>query len=82
MYVLGGLCQGIWWWNADLGSNSLTVQVRNPEGVCPPFAKFGYFVLRNYELPQLLAQSCNHLNLGRNGLNYLLEAVPGIRLPI
>ena len=35
----------IWWCNADLGSNSLSEQVRKDSGVCPLFAENVHFVL-------------------------------------
>jgi len=33
------------------------------------------------KLSTLLPQSCNHLNLGSNGLHDLLKSVPGVGFP-
>ena len=35
----------VWWCNADLGSNSLSEQVRKDSGVCPLFAEIVNFTL-------------------------------------
>ena len=40
--------KGIWWCNADLGSNSLLQQVRKVSGVCPLFAEIVRFILWKY----------------------------------
>jgi hypothetical protein len=40
--------KGEWWCNADLGSNSLSEQVRKDSGVCPLFAENVCFVLWNF----------------------------------
>lgn len=45
VYVLSGLCRGLWWRNADLGSNSLSEQIRKVPGVCPLFAEIIHFKL-------------------------------------